>query len=205
MNKINYHKKMMDEIKQLKDDKQVKRLLLHSCCGPCSSYVLELLMPYFDITVFYYNPNIHPKEEYEHRLKEQIRIADELGLKQEVMGDDYQPDLYFEAVEGLEDLGEFSERCFACYEQRMAVTASFAKSHSFDYFATTLSISPLKNAVKINDIGLKLEKDLGIKYLVSDFKKNNGYKRSVELSREHELYRQDYCGCIYSKEERLGE
>lgn len=202
MNKINDHKEMMKQIESL-SDQGPQKLLLHSCCGPCSSYVMELLMPYFDITVFYYNPNIHPKEEYEHRLREQIRIAEALGIQHKVVGDDYQPALYFEAVEGLEDLGEFSERCFACYEQRMAVTAAYAKQHDFDWFTTTLSISPLKNAHKINEIGRKLESSLDMKYLVADFKKNNGYKRSVELSNEHDLYRQDYCGCIYSKEERL--
>lgn len=253
-------------------EKQPQRLLLHSCCAPCSSYVLEYLRRFFEITVFYYNPNISMEPEYRKRVEEQKRLIaaynkmlgqagtciledtqavtvlgsdyeaqtepqdrlqiksqDGLGLEPkgglqgrtelrmnqngnlsvlypiEIIEGDYEPERFFETVRGLEDCPEGGERCFKCYELRLRKTSQIAASGKYDYFATTLTISPLKNAHKLNEIGEKLAKECGVKWLPSDFKKKGGYQRSIELSKEYGLYRQDYCGCIYSKQERYNK
>ena len=195
----------------------VPTLFLHSCCAPCSSYVLEYLRQYFRITVFYYNPNITDDEEYHKRVAEQKRLIatynKELtesvagaqgGYLIQVIEGDYEPQCFYEIAKGLEQCPEGGERCFACYELRLRETAKRAQAGSFDYFTTTLSISPLKNAVKLNEIGERLAQEYDIPWLPSDFKKRDGYKRSIELSREYDLYRQDYCGCVYSRREREG-
>lgn len=199
----NYQKELDKIISALEKKGEKKTLLLHSCCAPCSSYVLEYLSRYFYITVFYYNPNIYPPEEYAVRLQEQKRLVSRMPalLPVQVAEGAYEPALFFRMAEGMEQLPEGGERCFRCYELRMRKAAEYALTHGFDYFTTTLSISPLKNAGKLNEIGLKLAKETGVPYLVSDFKKKNGYKRSVELSAAYGLYRQNYCGCVYSRRE----
>lgn len=176
-------------------------LLLHSCCAPCSSYCLSYLADYFRITVFYYNPNISPAEEYQKRVEEQERLIGELPLKYPVSFQEgkYEPERFFAMAEGMEELPEGGERCFRCYEMRQREAAIAAKEGGFDYFTTTLSLSPHKNAQKLNEIGLGLQKEYGVNYLVSDFKKRGGYLKSIELSKEYDLYRQDYCGCVFSK------
>lgn len=175
------------------------RLLLHSCCGPCSSYVLEYLSDYFDITLFFYNPNIQPAEEYEKRLSAQKQLLERAKYKNPVafLAGEYEPQRFFEAVKGLENCREGGARCEKCFELRLSKAAEIAKKGGFDYFATTLTVSPHKNAVLINEIGGRYQN-----YLPSDFKKREGYKRSIILSKEYELYRQDYCGCIFSKGEK---
>ena len=190
-------------------DSENNRLLLHSCCAPCSSYVLVYLRKYFRITVFYYNPNISFEEEYRRRVAEQKRFIEELNRKTEedaypitYVEGDFEPERFFEVAKGLEQVKEGGERCFKCYELRLRKSAEYAKANQYDFFTTTLSISPLKSAAKLNEIGVALSKEYGVSYLLSDFKKKNGYKMSVELSKEYNLYRQDYCGCVYSKEER---
>ena len=176
-------------------------LLLHSCCAPCSSYTIELLKEYFDVTIFYSNDNIYPYNEFVIRSEEQIHFANEVhNLK--VIVDDYDDSNYKQVVKGLENLGEGSKRCYECYKMRMLRTCEYAKNNNFEYFTTTLSISPYKNSNYINEIGYNLEKEYGVKYLYSNFKKKEGYKKSIELSRKFDLYRQDYCGCIYSLAER---
>ncbi|MGN0366099.1 MAG: epoxyqueuosine reductase QueH [Suilimivivens sp.] len=193
-----------------------KRLFLHSCCAPCSSYVLEYLRKFFAITVFYYNPNITEQEEYFKRVEEQKRLIREFNRQLEdvnlteaypieVIEGDYQRELFFDSVKGLENCKEGGERCFVCYELRLRETAKRAKELQADYFTTTLTISPLKNAAKLNEIGERLAQEYSVPFLPSDFKKKNGYLRSIELSKEYDLYRQDYCGCIYSKLEREGK
>lgn len=191
---INYNEEMKKIISNLDDH---NKLLLHSCCGPCSSSVIERLRDYFDITVIYYNPNIEPKEEYEKRKSEQLRLLNELGIK--FMDIDYLNNEYHEKVKGYENEPENGLRCPLCFELRLDKTASKAKENNFDYFGTTLTVSPHKNSKIINEIGLKLEETHGVKFLLSDFKKEDGYKRSIELSKKYDLYRQDYCGCLYSK------
>lgn len=191
---INYNEEMKKIISNLDDH---NKLLLHSCCGPCSSSVIERLRDYFDITVIYYNPNIEPKEEYEKRKSEQLRLLNELGIK--FMDIDYLNNEYHEKVKGYENESENGLRCPLCFELRLDKTASKAKENNFDYFGTTLTVSPHKNSKIINEIGLKLEEKYGVKFLLSDFKKEDGYKRSIELSKKYDLYRQDYCGCLYSK------
>ena len=186
-----------------------KKLFLHSCCAPCSSYVLEYLRNFFRITVFYYNPNITQEAEYRHRVEEQkrlIQIFNDKAIREpeeaypiHVVEGDYQKQLFFDAVKGLEGCPEGGERCFICYEIRLLETARRAKEAGADYFTTTLTISPLKNASKINEIGNRIGGMADIAFLPSDFKKKNGYKRSVELSKEYDLYRQDYCGCVFSR------
>lgn len=197
----NYQKELDKQLEEIIIKKNVPRLLLHSCCAPCSSYVLEYLSPYFEITDFYYNPNISPKEEYEERKEELTRLIGELPLPNPVtfLEGTYEPERFFELAKGLEELPEGGERCFRCYELRLREAAAMAKRLGLDYFATTLTISPLKNAQKLNDIGEALAEEYGVGYLASDFKKKNGYRRSVELSAEYHLYRQDYCGCVFSK------
>lgn len=201
MNKINYQKDLDKIIQQLEREDITPSLLLHSCCAPCSSYVLEYLSQYFSVTVFYYNPNISKKEEYEKRKAEQIRLIGEMKTNNKVsfLDCDYNPAEFFDCAKGYENCTEGGERCFRCYRLRLEKTAQTAKKQNFDYFCTTLSISPLKNAQKINEIGFDVESKQGVKWLPSDFKKREGYKRSIELSRQFDLYRQNYCGCVYSK------
>lgn len=181
----------------------VPKLLLHSCCAPCSSYVLEYLGNYLSITIFYYNPNISVLEEYQKRVGEQKRLIRELPVKNQVsfMEGGYDKNEFLAAVKGLEHLGERSARCYACYRLRLTRAAQIAKEQGFDYFTTTLSISPYKNANWLNEIGEELQQVYGVSYLYADFKKRNGYKRSIELSEQYHLYRQDYCGCAFSQEE----
>ena len=204
MNKINYQKMMEDTIANICSEGKVPRLLLHSCCGPCSSYCLQCLSEYFQITVFYYNPNIYPPEEYAIRAQEQERFSREFPTKYPVqfVEGSYDTARFYETVKGMEDLPEGDKRCFACYELRLRETAEYAKKNGFDYFTTTLSISPLKNAQKLNEIGGRLATEYQIPYLFSDFKKKEGYKKSTELSREYGMYRQCYCGCVFSKAQR---
>lgn len=201
MQNRNYQKELEKLIEKQQRDGEKPSLLLHSCCAPCSSYVLEYLAPYFNICDFYYNPNISPKQEYEDRKEELVRLISEMGLSTQVtfLEGTYQPEDFFAMAKGLEDLPEGGERCFKCYEMRLRESAKIAKEQGAEYFATTLTISPLKNAQKLNEIGEKLAEEYGVKYLPSDFKKKNGYKRSVELSAQYELYRQNYCGCVFSK------
>ena len=198
---MNYQIELEKTIEKIINNNDKPSLLLHSCCAPCSSYVLEYLSDYFDITIYYYNPNISSKSEYEKRVSEQKRLINEMKTKNKVMfiEGEYNPELFFEISKGLEDAPEGGERCFKCYRQRLEKTAYFAKKNGFDYFKTTLSISPHKNADKINEIGIDLEIINNIKYLKADFKKKNGYKRSIELSKEYNLYRQNFCGCVFSK------
>lgn len=174
-------------------------LLLHACCAPCSSYVLEYLHSHFDITLFFYNPNIYPKDEYIKRLAELKRLIREMKLDIKIIEKDYEPNAFFDISKGLENMPEGGERCKKCYRLRLQKTASEAKEGGYDYFCTTLSISPHKNAEWINEIGNKLSNTNGIPFLPSDFKKKNGYKRSIELSKKYDLYRQNFCGCVFSK------
>lgn len=238
-NQLNYQKELDGLLERLEKERAVgdslPRLFLHSCCAPCSSYVLKYLREYFRITVFYYNPNISMQEEYRKRVEEQKRLIAAYNAEAEkqaaegrnaakehaqrehgedsgedsghpcridIVEGNYEPEVFFELTKEYADCPEGGERCFLCYELRLRRTAQEAKMGGFDYFCTTLSISPLKNAAKINEIGSMLEKEIGVKWLPSDFKKKDGYKQSVELSRTYDLYRQDYCGCSYSKAER---
>lgn len=196
--KINYQIILDKEIQAL--DGRRPSLLLHSCCGPCSTYVLEYLSQYFNITVFYYNPNIYPPEEFEKRTVEQKKLIEKMFSDNSVgfVEGQYDDDRFYETVKGLEDVPEGGERCFKCYRLRLEETAKKAQEGDFEYFTTTLSISPHKNAQKLNEIGEAVAKEYGLKYLLSDFKKKNGYKRSCELSAQYEIYRQDYCGCVFS-------
>lgn len=197
----NYQKEMDRLLSGLIQADVTPSLLLHSCCAPCSSYVLEYLSQFFHITIYFYNPNISYEEEYQRRIEEQIRLIGSLPVKNPIQFRQgiYEPERFYELSKGLEACPEGSERCFLCYELRLEETAKLAKDEGFDYFTTTLSISPHKNAAKLNEIGERLSSKFGTPYLGADFKKKNGYKRSIELSREYRLYRQDYCGCIYSK------
>lgn len=201
MNKINYQLELDKIINKIEGENTTKSLLLHSCCAPCSSYVLAYLNKYFNITVFYYNPNITNKEEYLKRKQEQIRLISELPAinKINILDADYNPEKFFEISKGLENCREGGERCFKCYKLRLEATAKAAKENSFNYFCTTLTISPLKNAQKINEMGQMLGDEYQISFLPSDFKKKEGFKKSIELSSQYNLYRQNYCGCIYSK------
>lgn len=185
--------------------KNKKRILLHSCCAPCSSYVISYLSNYFDITILYYNPNIYPYEEYEKRKKEQIKLIKKIKSKNniDIMDCDYDNELYNNLIKGLENEPERGSRCNICYQMRMEKTANLAKENNYDYFCTTLSVSPYKNSNLINEIGKQLEEKYNIKWLYSDFKKKDGYKKSIELSKTYNLYRQDYCGCIHSKPKSL--
>lgn len=222
MNKVNYQKELEKILEQLAQKRAVDKataqakeagvptLFLHSCCAPCSSYVLKYLRTHFAITVFYYNPNISEQQEYLKRVEEQkrlIAIYNETS-KQEgahpirIVEGDYAPEAFFEVAAPYKDCPEGGERCFLCYELRLRKTAQLAAKDGFDYFGTTLTISPLKNAEKLNEIGFRLADELGTRWLPSDFKKREGYKQSIELSAKYGLYRQDYCGCVYSKAER---
>ncbi len=183
---------------EIMEEAKGKRLLLHSCCAPCSSYCLEQLAPAFRVTVFYFNPNIDSREEYEKRKAEEVRFLAETGLA-DFLDCDYSPELFEAATRGYEGEPEGGARCPKCFELRLRRTAEEARARGYDFFATTLTVSPLKNAEVINAIGFAIERELGVRYLPTDFKKRGGYVRSIELSREHGLYRQNYCGCIYSK------
>ena len=204
MNKINYQKELDKVIEHLKKEERTASLLLHSCCAPCSSYVLEYLSKYFKITVFYYNPNIYPKEEYLRRVQEQKTLIDRMETKNQVrfIEGNYDVDKFYQLAKGLEKLKEGGERCFKCYDLRLKEALKVAEEGDFDYFTTTLTISPFKNAEKLNEIGKKLSENKKCEYLLSDFKKKEGYKRSIELSKQYNLYRQDYCGCLFSKRQR---
>ena len=201
----NYQKILEHELENIKNSNTTPSILLHSCCGPCSSYVIEYLTSYFNITILYYNPNISPFSEYEKRKKEQIKLINTIPRvnKIDILDCDYDNDIYEEVIKGLELEPERGKRCTKCFNLRLKKTAELAKANNFDYFGTTLTVSPYKNSKLLNEIGNNLEKEYKIKYLYSDFKKNNGYKRSIELSKKYNLYRQNYCGCIYSKPSSL--
>lgn len=202
--KKNYHKIMLEELATIEKAKLRPKLLLHSCCAPCSSYVLKLLANYFEIEVLFFNPNIYPEDEYFKRLEEQKRLIEEMACNFKVIGEIQESNLFYEAIKGYEHLGEASERCHQCFRLRLEKTAQYAKANGFDYFTTTLTISPLKNSQIINEIALELGEKYKIKFLSSDFKKNEGYKHSIDLSKKHNLYRQSYCGCIFSQKEKDG-
>ena len=200
MNKRNYQRELEQLIDNIEPGR-VPALLLHACCAPCSSYCLEYLSQHFSITVLFYNPNISPAEEYQKRVDEIRRLISELPAKNKIslIEGRYLPEEFYSSVKGLELEPEGGKRCPVCFELRLREAALTAKKLGFDYFTTTLSISPLKDAEKLNDIGKMLSDEYGVAYLYSDFKKKNGYKRSIELSREYNLYRQNFCGCVFSK------
>lgn len=195
---MNYNNEMH---KQMENIEEGTKLLLHACCAPCSSAVLEKLANFFDITIYYYNPNISDQKEYNKRINELKRFISEFNTKYQVklIEGKYEPEKYNEMAKGMEHLPEKGKRCYYCYEMRIKDTAKVAEELNFPYFTTTLSLSPHKNANWINEIGKKQEDNYKTTFLYSDFKKEEGYKRSIELSKEYDLYRQDYCGCIYSK------
>lgn len=201
---MNFQIKCEETLAMILEREEKPSLLLHACCAPCSSYVLEYLSKYFTITILYYNPNIYPETEYQRRLNELKKFLQECSFVHHVslVETSYDRKEYASAIQGLETLGERSKRCYQCYSFRMEEASKYAKENHFDYFTTTLSISPYKNSEWINEIGASLEEKYGVSYLYADFKKKNGYKRSLELSKEYHLYRQDYCGCEYSKRER---
>ncbi len=200
----NYHKLCLEEINKFNNP---KKILLHSCCAPCSSYVITFLSNYFDITILYYNPNIAPYEEYEKRKKEQIKLIKKLKTKNKLdfLDCDYENDIYNKEIKGYESYPEGGSRCQICFNLRIEKTAKLAKEKNYDYFCSTLTVSPHKNSKLINQIGKNISNKYNIKWLYSDFKKNEGFKQSIELSKKYELYRQDYCGCIYSKKQREKE
>ena len=196
-----YHKLCLETIKNFNSP---KKILLHSCCAPCSTHVINFLKDYFHITIIYYNPNIYPKEEYIKRKEEQIKLIHTIKSKNKInyIDCDYDNEIYERQINGYENCPERGARCNICFNLRLEKTASVAKDNNYDYFCTTLTVSPYKNATLINNIGNNLGNKYNIKWLYSDFKKENGYKNSIELSKKYNLYRQDYCGCIYSKKER---
>jgi len=195
--------KIIDRIRSEENGK-IPRLLIHSCCAPCSSYVLEYLSDFFAITVYYYNPNIYPESEYYKRVKEQERLIKSMPLKNPVLfvEGEYEPQKYYDLVKGHENDPEGGDRCAICYRMRLEEAAKTARQGGYDYFTTTLTVSPYKNAEKLNKIGSEAAEIYGVRFLPSDFKKRNGYKRSIELSWEYGLYRQDYCGCVFSQRGR---
>ena len=197
----NYYLLFEKQIENIKEKKYIPSLLLHSCCAPCSSQVITSLTNYFDITILYYNPNIYPEEEYLKRKKEQIKLINEINNinKLEIIDCDYDNDIYEQEIKGLENEQEGGSRCYKCFNLRLNKTAQIAKENNYDFFSTTLTISPYKNSKLINIIGKDLEKKYNITWLYSDHKKKDGYKKSIELSKRYNLYRQNYCGCIYSK------
>lgn len=200
--KLNYQSILEDTIKDIISKKGTKKpsLLLHSCCGPCSSYVISYLKDFFKIYIFFYNPNIHPLDEFNHRKYEQLRLLSYPEFnKVDYIDSVYNPEEFFIATKGYEKEKEGNKRCEICYSLRLNKTANIAKNMNLDYFSTTLTVSPYKDVEKINFIGTKLEKNTNKKYLLSDFKKKDGYKKSIELSKVYNLYRQNYCGCIFSK------
>ena len=201
---MNYQK-LMDEVIELEKNRKNKpTLLLHACCAPCSSYVLEYLSSFFKITILYYNPNISPYEEFKKRYLELEKLLKEMPNVSDVelVEAHYDENEFYSFAKPLSYEKEGGKRCFKCYELRLREACNYAKENNFDYFTTTLSISPYKNSDKLNEIGEQLQNEYDIKYLYADFKKKNGYKRSIELSKKYNLYRQNYCGCIYSKIER---
>lgn len=205
--KINYDLKMeeilKDELEEIKISGKKKRLLIHSCCGPCSSSVLEYLKDFFQIDIFYYNPNITFEEEYYFRKEEQKEMIQKLGYDINVIDADYDPQKdFFDKIKGMEDEPERGKRCFACYDLRLRETAKKAREDKYDYFSTVLSISPMKNVNWINEIGDKYSQMNEIPFLFADFKKKNRYLRSIQISKDLGMYRQEYCGCVYSKVER---
>lgn len=204
---VNFQLELDGILAELTQSGAIPHLMLHSCCGPCSTYVLEYLSRYFRITVFYYNPNIYPRQEYEHRLAEEKRFIRQFHGRNpiDLIDGDYDPAAFDTLAQGLEGEPEGGARCPVCYRFRLEKTAALARAHGCDWFCTTLSVSPYKNARHINEIGRELEQKYGVRFLPSDFKKRNGYKRSIELSREYELYRQDYCGCRFSLEQKNKE
>ena len=204
MPKINYNLEMERELARLQKEGRRPVLVLHSCCAPCSSAVLERLHEAFRLVVFYYNPNISPEAEFRHRAEEQKRLVQEMPLRGDacVVEGEYDPQCFYELVRGHEEDPEGGERCGICFEMRLRKTAEYARSIGAEYFTTTLSISPLKNAQRLNELGGALAGEYGLRYLFSDFKKKDGYRRSCVLSEEHGLYRQDFCGCVFSKMER---
>ena len=204
MNKINYQKELDKLIAKFTEEGRVPSLLLHSCCAPCSSYCIEYLSQYFHVTVFYYNPNIYPDDEYYHRVKEQQRFINEFPTKYPVdfIEGDYDKSSFYDIAKGLEKEPEKGKRCHKCYDLRLRRTATVAREKMFDFFSTTLTISPMKDSQVLNEIGEAIGKELGVNWLYSDFKKKEGYKRSTEISKEYDMYRQDYCGCVYSYNER---
>ncbi len=206
MQKRNYQRELDAILEEISTD-EPKRLLLHSCCAPCSSYVLEYLSRYFEITLFYYNPNIGSKEEYDKRIAELKSLIARVTYFHPVtlVEGEYEPSLFYETVRGLEQELERGKRCYECYKLRLSKTAELAKKLGVDYFTTTLSISPMKDADWLNAIGEELAADFDIAYLPSDFKKKGGYQRSIELSREYGLYRQNFCGCIFSRRDKISE
>ena len=200
-NRVNYQKELDRILAALPQDGAPPALLLHACCAPCSSYVLEYLSRYFSITLFYYNPNISPAEEYAYRAEEARRLVREMPLVHPVTVEEgrYEPQAFYELARGLEDAPEGGERCFACYRLRLRETARLAAARGFDWFCTTLSISPLNNAEKLNELGEEAAAEFGVRWLPSDFKKREGFKRTIVLSQEYGLYRQNYCGCVFSR------
>lgn len=201
---MDYQKELDKIIEEIKQTGKTPSLLIHSCCAPCSSYVLEYLSGFFVITIFYYNPNIYPEEEYARRAEEQKSLIQALPIKNKItfMAGEYLPKDFYEYIKGYESEPEGGERCFRCYRMRLEEAAVLAREGGFHYFTTTLSISPYKNAQKLNEIGNELALKHGVRFLPSDFKKKGGYQRSIELSEEYGLYRQDYCGCVYSMRAR---
>ncbi len=197
--KVNYQLILDKTIKDNTAKGITPSLLLHSCCAPCSSYVLEYLTKYFDITIFYYNPNISPESEYRHRVSEQKRLISEMCPQVKFLEGRYDPERFYEIAKGLENEPERGKRCLKCYRLRLEESAVKASAYNFDYFTTTLSISPQKDSAILNLIGAEVSEQFGIPYLYSDFKKRGGYQRSIELSAEYELYRQNFCGCVFSK------
>ena len=197
MRVINYDKEMVKLISVLEKERTKPTLLLHACCAPCASYCIESLKDAFDLTVFFYNPNMDSQKEYNLRSEELRRFCEKVGVKYLI--EDYIPQEFYSVAKGLENEFEGGSRCKKCFRLRLNKTATYAREKGFNYFATTLTVSPLKSAKNLNEIGFELEKEIGVNYLGTDFKKRNGYIRSIELSKEHNLYRQNYCGCVYSK------
>lgn len=208
----NYQRELDSIIKSVTENKARPRLLLHACCAPCSSYCLEYLSEYFDITVLFYNPNLYPETEYVKRAKEEERLietmnskADDESEKIKLVVADFDSNEFYDKVKGLESCREGGDRCRECFTLRLEKAARYAAENGFDFFTTTLTISPLKNAKLLNEIGESAGEKFGVKHLPSDFKKKGGYQRSIVLSREYELYRQNYCGCVFSQRDRQGE
>lgn len=198
---MNYQRLLDEKLSEIIKSGARPRLLLHSCCAPCSTHVLDYLSSYFDITVYFYNPNIHPEDEYRKRAIEQREFIENFPSAKGVLfvEGEYEAERFFELSKGLEDEPEKGARCTICFKMRLEKAAQYAREYDFDYFTTTLSISPHKDAALLNELGEKTGKEAGVEYLYSDFKKKNGYKRSTELSSEYGLYRQDYCGCVFSR------
>lgn len=202
MPKVNYGLMLDKKLEELQKAGEKPSLLLHACCAPCSSYVLEYLHERFEITLYFCNPNIAPEEEYEYRKNELKRLVREMGLDISVIEEDYDPEPFYRLAKGLEDLPERGERCRNCIGYRLKMAGAKAAELHSDYFTTTLTISPHKDCAFINEFGAQISAECGVEYLFSDFKKHEGYKRSIELSREYDLYRQNYCGCVYSRAAR---